>query len=586
MKPRLIASLFLALVLELPGVPARASEARVSLDSLIAEMHAVTQGKDAGVDQAEEALAKKIQGFGAEAVPRMIPLLKDPDSEIRRFAGYVLRDLDGVSERELDALIQAHQNGDGWIPPAIGRIGSPKAIAYLVEDIRRHPQTHTQVVWALVKAGSKAAVPLAEIFRSKEALNIETLLAVSQVLHEMEKNAEPAGSVLMDIANDHDVVVENRILAVRAIGAIGAPAAQFVPDLKRLAASDSEHFAKPVESAIVGIGSPEAAEVFIALLKARPDELVLRDLAEIRGNGSAAGPAVVALLKHENWSVRVAAARTLGYIGYNEATSVLRECLDDPNDWRMVFVASEALGMLKDKKSLNKLAEVSKHHWFPVVRKAAGKSIQVINGSTKYQSRWHRDNFAFEYFSYVNAGVDPEYAGEKTDGANLRPKFIQEEDALSKQDLMSRKYPIEIVGYDEKGRHATPRDETPGCGLRCGKGMLLGSNRGEWGGELVHMDEAGHTLMLVEKNTEGIHHMPFGIVAAVGLAHIFLNSGELYLIEFGQDGKPSAKLWKTLPGAPEKSGLLKNGNLFIECVGGSIEITPLGEFRMATKSQL
>ena len=78
--------------------------------------------------------------------------------------------------------------------------------------------------------------------------------------------------------------------------------------------------------------------------------------------------------------------------------------------------------------------------------------------------------------------------------------------------------------------------------------------------------------------------MPFGVVAATGLAHMMLNHGYLYLIDFGPDGIPNAKLWKVLPGAPVKSGLLKNGDLFVATVGGNVVISPAGEISMASTS--
>jgi hypothetical protein len=77
--------------------------------------------------------------------------------------------------------------------------------------------------------------------------------------------------------------------------------------------------------------------------------------------------------------------------------------------------------------------------------------------------------------------------------------------------------------------------------------------------------------------------MPFGVVAATGLAHITLNHGYLYLIDVEAEPIPTARIWKALPGAPRKTGRLANGSLFISCVGGDVVISPDGKIAMATE---
>jgi HEAT repeat protein len=547
------------------------------LDALLAEIPGVANEGLDGVGPNVQRLAKAIQAHGARAVPAMIKLLSADDNNARLFAGYVLRDLDGVTEANLDALIAARRRGDGWIAPAIGRIGSPRAVAFLIEDLKAKPE-EGQTSWALVTAGEKAAPALVELYRDKKPIPGDLFRVSSQVLHEIGTKATLAVEPLLATASDANAIPENRIFAVLALGALRQTAASAVPGLKALAKADPARFKQPVEAALVKIGTEESTEVIVMRLRARPSVLLLRDISELRVNGRGAGPAVVELLDHPDWEIRVAAARTIGYIGYAEGVDPLRRLLGNTTDWRLVYSAAESLGRLKAQSALPGLNRVAADHWFPPVRKAAEKASSVIAGKQDYVSRWHADNFPFEFFEYQSV------RDERFDGYATYEKlpWKTEVELLTRDQLRAESYTVEIVGYDEKGKHVHRREATPRCGIHLPEGLLLGGDRGEWGGELAFRAKAGVVTTLVEDNTSGIHRMPFGVVALTGLAHLSLNHGYIYLIEFKEGSPPNARLWKVLPGAPTKSGLLKSGELFIACVGGNVLISPTGDISMAS----
>ncbi len=541
----------------------------LELQKLLERIPSVADGNGHSVGRPEKNLAKEIQAFGRLAVAPMITLLEDKNDHIRFFAGYVLRDLPGLEERHLDALIRAHQRGDGWIPPAIGRVGTPRAIAYLIGDLQRRPESHTQVTWALTKAKGAAAIALAQLFHAQAVVDRQLCAAVCQILNEQGKDAAPAVPILLAAIQDRSAVRENRRAALRALASIGVEASDTVPALKKLARAEPE-FAEAVDSAIAGIGSPDAAEVFAARLRSSPDQLLLRDLAEIGHNGKAAGAEVTKLLTHENWELRVNAARALGYIGYTEATDDLRQLLSNEDDWRLVYVAAESLGRLKAKAAVPELQKVAQAHGFKPVRTAAAKAIEVIRGRATYESRWARANFPFEFFEYVNAGTD---AYPDTGPVRGKP-LVLGPDELSAKALLEDEPAIEVPSEDtgEKLRMK------PTCGLKLKEGVLLGSNRGEWGGELVLKKTNGQTQVLLHENVRGVHQTPSGIFATVGLAHLFFNDGSIYRIEFDAAGDGRAVRWKILPGAPEKSGFSETGELVVYCNGGAARVTQDGKF--------
>lgn len=551
-----------------------------SLEDLITEMHQVVTG-DAGINTAQQQLARKLRGFGPASNPRLLALLDHNDEKIRTYAGYVIAGLDGLTDADLDSLMKARNRGDGWIPAAIGRIGTPQAIAFLVDDLRRTPQSSTQVTGALARAGEKAAPALAAFFGGDESISVELNNAIGSIFNDMGANAKVAVPLLLEFAANQKLPVSNRRGAVLALGAIGQAAADTVPHLKNLAKSEPEKFSLTVEEAIVAIGTPDAAEILVARLQNSSSvrrDLILKDIAALKENGRGAGTEVVKILEAENWDDRVYAAQTLGYIGYDPASIDLKRMIQSQDDWKLVCAAMESLGHLKDSSAVPYLRQLEKDHWSPVVRMTALKAVNVIQGREVYKPRWHPGNFYIEYFESWNRGYASSEGGAQNSSQH---RFITPTEQLSPAELDKIRYKIEVVSFGENGRRVSQREITPDCALRFESGVLIGGDRGEWGGELAYLDEMGTAHVLVAKNTNAIHRMPFGVVATVGLAHMGSNSGFILLVSSEPGKVPSAKPWKRLPGAPKRSGVLENGDLFVACHGGDVLITPAGEFRRA-----
>jgi hypothetical protein len=80
--------------------------------------------------------------------------------------------------------------------------------------------------------------------------------------------------------------------------------------------------------------------------------------------------------------------------------------------------------------------------------------------------------------------------------------------------------------------------------------------------------------------------MPFGIIAITGLAHLHSNHGLAYEVSKDDNGKWRATKWKALPGAPTSSALLEDGNLLVDCRGGSVVISTDGKIEMARNMKM
>lgn len=95
--------------------------------------------------------------------------------------------------------------------------------------------------------------------------------------------------------------------------------------------------------------------------------------------------------------------------------------------------------------------------------------------------------------------------------------------------------------------------------FKIGSNIIAGSNNGEFGGELVLIEDNGNISHIAEMNVENIYQMPFGVVLTSGLAHMGSNFGNIHII---QDDFKLEKLYG-LVGAPRSSWLLSNGDLLI-----------------------
>jgi len=95
--------------------------------------------------------------------------------------------------------------------------------------------------------------------------------------------------------------------------------------------------------------------------------------------------------------------------------------------------------------------------------------------------------------------------------------------------------------------------------FKIGADIVAGSNNGEFGGELVLIEENGNVSHIAEMNVEDIYQMPFGVVVTSGLAHMSSNYGDIHII---QDNFKLEKLYG-LVGMPKSSWLLSNGDLLI-----------------------
>ena len=100
-------------------------------------------------------------------------------------------------------------------------------------------------------------------------------------------------------------------------------------------------------------------------------------------------------------------------------------------------------------------------------------------------------------------------------------------------------------------------------------GRLVGTDRGEFGGELVFRARDGSIQSVLKDNVQGIFKMPFGVVVFTGLDHL-TTRGAMYSLSLGADEKVEARLMHNLQGKPSDFVRQRDGSLRFRVPAGEL----------------
>ncbi|MGE0451932.1 MAG: HEAT repeat domain-containing protein [Vicinamibacteria bacterium] len=517
-----------------------------------------------GINPGEEAVAKALHALGPRAVTAAIELLDDQEWRVRHFAGYILRDMPGLGPEHLRPLEGAMEAGDGWIAPAIASIGTPEATRALINELRRRPERDGQLFFALKRLGPAAHADLLQLFRCGSACKGAVLSVAGSVLAEAKAGVPEVVDSLLAIATEPTGPLVARRAALRTLGELGPAASPAAKALLAMTHQEPSALQADARDALLGIGGPGTKAALEAALDVKDPEAALIRLARLGRAGQEAGSRVEQILLSNDRDLRATAAQTLGLIGYEPATVSLVGALNDADDWRLAFQAAQALGRIGAPEARGALQAAAAQHWYPPVREAARTALRALDGAHRYEPPTNPGIF----FEAILAGRRRPCA-EKADYPPA---------PLGRQDLDPESQPVlaERLSYERERRRLVPT-----VGLRIDNGWLVGESRGEWGGELMFLPDAGSPSMLIDDNVGGIHNLPGGrIVVVAGLSHLGLSQGTIYEVTCSP-GACSARAWKILPGAPSSSWLLDTGDLLINTTGGSVVLSANGALRMA-----
>jgi HEAT repeat protein len=191
---------------------------------------------------------------------------------------------------------------------ALAKFEDPRVLPALVEAITRH--SADEFAAALVRLGREAIEPLAAALGAAEP---EARSRIARILGEIGDR-----------------------------GAVKPLLAMFMGDQNGLAREDAAE-------ALGRLRANSAVDVFIASLKSDPAPRVVRALGEI-GDERAVKP-LIRLLHHQNPSVRLWAADSLGKIGRTGTANSIAPLLND-SGWEVPEYAAKAMAVLGDSRGI------------------------------------------------------------------------------------------------------------------------------------------------------------------------------------------------------------------------------------------
>lgn len=598
---RAIAAAILATCLH-PLVLARSEEPE-TLDALISRIDKVPDDSS-GLGQEEQDYIAKLHKHGTEAIPRLVALLTHPDKEVAELAAAALGDYEHIDAKYFPEIVAGLDRDIGWLVRALGRIETNEAAK---EAVARYLAAETspqnQEVYAVELQGARAIPFIMAAAKANNGKDAKVYYLLGYVLGEMPPDkrmkAAPALKEMLDDEQSSDALSAGILSMIRHLGELGQI---LEPELLALRSSKpalKEH----VDFALVGIRSPHSGQIYAEILKKEPDPLVMRDIAENGRAARDAGPEVAKFLGHSDWDMRRAAARTLGFIGYDPATPQLIALLNDEKDVQINWIAAQSLGRLQSKSAEDALTVAAKKHWHPAVRTEAEIALSHLKSAAPYESACHEKNFSLEFFRFDDFEMDTEPPPE-IPLAIKEPSEVKLYRSTSPTQIEKLSYQSEIVSFgandedqqrEEKGekgiievnegnmvQHRKAITQIPDVALRVEGGWLVGSDRGEWGGELVFIADDGKRQPVLSGNIHDLYTVGKKCIALGGLAHLSSNQGMVYELTLGRDSKWTAEPWRALPGAPRSSAKTKSGEIFISSTrGGNIFLSEDGTFRMA-----
>jgi hypothetical protein len=585
----MLARALLALVVTLSFTRAIATESCSSLDDCIARMQSLAKSSssDGSLSGEEVELTDRINEFEG-SVARLVPLLASADEKLASLASVSLRGASRIDAKYFPQIVAGLDRGLGWLPPALcampGEAPAREAVArFLVSK----DAPENQEAFAVVRCGERALPFMVQAAKCADGCSPRTHSNLAYVLHEMDPKISSAiGRPLLEIALDPHSANDTIRGVLSMIGELGKPASFLQADLLDLRSKRAD-LAGSIDAALIGLRANNAGRILAHRLSeagsAFAAMLALRDIAELGADGREAGEEVLKILRGYDWQSRVAAARALGFIGYQPAVPLLIQAIDDPTDVRLNWAAVQSLGRLRSTAATDALLHAANQHWYSPVRRAATEALAHIRDDTPYKSQFHPDNFAFEFFAYE------QIADSRDECAAIAIPPLPEMKARTLRatsngvSKLSYKKQLEPEEPSGKARAAT---RTPEIALRVANGWLTGTDHGEWGGELMFIGDDRTQQVLVEQNVQDIFRLQQRIVALTGLAHLTMNDGMIYELR-EVAGSWVAKPWRALPGAPRQSRLVDTGELAIDVYsGGSILVAPDGSMRMACDAKI
>lgn len=495
----------------------------------------------------EPEIADNLRRFGNAAKQELLQHAVGAHPPWRNLAGAVLRYWGDWSPSDVPALRAALQlQHGGWIAWPLGEIATPDAIQALVDDLVVIGSL-SQTGGALKRLGATALPYLLPLLEDERQA-----WEVAAVIHNMGTKALDEAAHWLALAESSGHPKSLRLAALRGLAAMGDPIQPYGERLRAILADVDADLRDQAFKTLIAIHDPSVAAIVAERCKpsgagfeALPVQSIIciRKVAAFGSNGRGVGPSLMPFLQSKNGEELAAAIGVLGYIGYDDAIPAIRELLRS-QDWRVVHASAVSLGWLGATQAAPDLEQAAASHWLPEVRDQALAVLDTLKSAHPKLAR------PALFAAAKGAGCGLYYCN----ALSVAPRCPSQQ-------------------WEWQGRPIS-RPQSTGSRrsrLTFDNGTLIGSDIGEWGGDLSWTGADGKAELIIKDNVVAIEAADGGAMVLFGLAHMGITYGYAVHVRKGEDGSWSLNEAARLPRDAQALATIGT-NLFAAWSGGRVVV--------------
>lgn len=424
------------------------------------------------------------------------------------------REIGGFNAAHISALrdiVNENPRSDATV--FLGSIADEEMIDDLIALFPDEPRTSV-LMDALALAGDNAIDPvlqrtvaLLRVGQREEAEYLADIIPPSYARRDL--NVDPISDSafirLATLANNPDLERDMRLAALLLLRGLGVDAGAAEPQLIALVRREEYELSELALDVLMRTGNADFVGEIVSRCSphALGDERYFELIGPCPFNyfdsvGQAAmdaGPRLLELSYSEHTAFRTSIIGTLGRIGYRPAIPRLRELLHSEY-WTEALEAAWALRNLNEIGARPDIESLSRSHWFPFLREEFSILLGVWDGAT-----------------LPELGVDEWRSPRAVECESRQWTWNGQVIPFGGTDAISLETEAESFG----DRHGL---ELPG-------GQLIGTDEGEWGGELVGRLNDGTSQRLFEDNVIAMRRVGEGAIIATGLSHLTTSDGQI-----------------------------------------------------------
>ncbi|MEX6632875.1 HEAT repeat domain-containing protein [Hyphococcus lacteus] len=493
--------------------------------------------------------------FGRQARDELLKRAVGDHGGWRNFTGGVLRYWGDWSEDDVPILKQALElNPGGSIAHVLAEIGSDEAIAALFDDLIRSGGAN-QTGFALRNLGPEVlnyALPALSAPSyddlPEDAPYTEGWRAVASLIGSFGSRSTFIADDWIAVANKRKATNSERIAALRGLAAMNGYLGNKGAALRRLLRSRNREIANQTYITLVSTYDPTVARRFAETCRPSSDKWdefafssfdCLSQLSDFGSNARDAGDLILPFLNVSNKIEQLYAIEALGLIGYEPAIPEIEKRLESP-DWRFAYASVRALAQMNSKSSVPKIELALHDHWLPELNNYAIQAVRLLIKNHPYSETM----FDPRHFQF-----------HKAFGNYTLPYDVSDE--CKRQVWVYGDEHITFEQRDRNNRNVIPFAD----------GELVGTDQGEFGGNLTWKSNDGSEVILVNDNTIDIFPIDGGLISIHGLSHMTFSYGYAAYVTREDDGSFSAEEIARFPGAAYRVAQLSDGMFAAEAEG-------------------